>query len=138
MNPKGENGLPIPFSYLTSFNNCILQYGLVECAMQGCKFTRKKKRRKATNIDKVLANQDFMHLCPDLSALALPTVFNDHTLILARFRELMQETKKKCSFQIYKYMAHIRRLPATIDEGFEAITWGDVIYQFMHKLKQIK
>lgn len=87
LNPKDkEGGLPIPFSYLTSFNNCTLQCDLAECTMKGCKFTWRKKGM-AINIDKVLVNQVFLHSCPDLSAIAFPTDLSYHTLILVIFKE---------------------------------------------------
>lgn len=42
----------------------------------------------ASNIDKVLVNQDFMRLLPIVSPIALPTTLSDHTPIYFHFQKL--------------------------------------------------
>lgn len=56
-----KGGLPILFSYLNSFKNCLFNYGLVEYPIQGCKYTW-RHRGISMNIDKALVNYEFMSL----------------------------------------------------------------------------
>lgn len=60
LSPKDKkDGLPIPFSCISDFKNCMLKCGLVEENFQVCKHTW-RRRGIATSIDKVLANYELL------------------------------------------------------------------------------
>lgn len=117
-----RGGLPIPFSYLTSFNNCLLNCGLAPVSLQGCKFTW-RKRGMATNIDKVLVNQELLFTCPDLLTIASPSSLSDHTMILIQFKNTTK-LEKNAPFRYVNTWNTIRGYYDYVQTGLTATVWG--------------